>query len=66
MFTELDIPRRVAQIELPLAVVTEMAGRLTAAATRYQQLTGDERRGAADRARALLGCVPCPAQRTQK
>jgi tetratricopeptide (TPR) repeat protein len=54
LFTELDIPRRAAQIELSLAVVTEMAGRLTAAATRYQQLTDDERLGPADRARALL------------
>lgn len=54
VFTELDIPRRAAQIELSLAVVTEMAGRLTPAATLYQQLTGDERLGSADRARALL------------
>jgi transcriptional regulator with XRE-family HTH domain len=54
VFTELDIPRRAAQIELSLAVVTEMAGRLTVAATRYQQLAGDERLGSADRARALL------------
>ncbi|MFJ7949516.1 hypothetical protein ACIQ6K_38895 [Streptomyces sp. NPDC096354] len=54
VFTELDIPRRAAQIELSLAVVTEMAGRVTAAATRYQQLTGDERLGSADRARAQL------------
>jgi hypothetical protein len=54
VFSELDIPRRAAQSELSLAVVTEMAGRLTAAATRYQQLTGDERLGSADRARALL------------
>lgn len=54
VFTELDIPRRAAQIELSLAVVTEMAGRLTPAANRYQQLTGDERLGSADRARALL------------
>ncbi|MET8240212.1 MULTISPECIES: hypothetical protein [unclassified Streptomyces] len=35
-------------------MVTEMAGRVTAAATRYQQLTGDERLGSADRARAQL------------
>ncbi|MFC4035065.1 hypothetical protein ACFO3J_26860 [Streptomyces polygonati] len=54
VFTELEIPRRAAQIELSLTVVTEMAGRHTAAATRYQQLTDDERLGSADRARALL------------
>lgn len=54
VFTELGNPRRAAQIELSLAVVTEMAGRVTAAATRYQQLTGDERLGSADRARAQL------------
>ncbi|UNM14995.1 hypothetical protein J4032_29170 [Streptomyces formicae] len=54
VFTELDIPRRAAQIELSLAVVVEMAGRHTSAATRYQQLTGDERLSSADRARALL------------
>ncbi|MGW5349507.1 hypothetical protein ACWERV_03180 [Streptomyces sp. NPDC004031] len=54
VFTELGIPRRAAQVELSLTVVTEMAGRLTLAATRYQQLTTDERLGSADRARALL------------
>jgi tetratricopeptide (TPR) repeat protein len=54
VFTELDIPRRAAQIELSLAVVTEMAGRLTPAAARYRQLTDDERLGPADRTRALL------------
>lgn len=54
VFTELDVPRRAAQIELSLAVVTEMTGRLTPAATRYRQLTTDERLGSADRARALL------------
>lgn len=54
VFTELGIPRRAAQIELSLAVVTEMAGRVTAAATQYQQLSDDERLGPTDRARALL------------
>ncbi|MFF6955260.1 hypothetical protein [Streptomyces sp. NPDC008317] len=54
VFTELGIPRRAAQIELSLAVVTEMAGRLAPAATLYQQLTDDERLGSTDRARALL------------
>ncbi|MFI0941130.1 helix-turn-helix domain-containing protein [Streptomyces sp. NPDC021020] len=54
VFTELGIPRRAAQVELSLTVVAEMAGRLNLAATRYQQLTADERLGPADRARALL------------
>ncbi|WP_369380423.1 helix-turn-helix domain-containing protein [Streptomyces sp. cg36] len=54
VFTELGIPRRAAQIELSLAVVAEMAGRLTPAATRYQQLAGDKRLSPADRTRALL------------
>jgi tetratricopeptide (TPR) repeat protein len=54
VFGQLGIPRRAAQIELSLAVVSEMAGRLTTAATRYEQLTDDERLGAADRARAML------------
>lgn len=54
VFTELGIPRRAAQIELSLAVVTEMAGRHTTAATRYKLLTDDERLGSTDRARALL------------
>lgn len=54
VFTELGIPRRAAQIELTLTVVTEMGGHLAAAATRYRQLTEDERLGAADRARARL------------
>nr|WP_202512338.1 hypothetical protein [Streptomyces sp. SID3343] len=54
VFAALDIPRRVAQIELSLVVVTEMTGHHTTAATRYRQLAGDERLGSADRARALL------------
>jgi hypothetical protein len=54
VFTELGIPRRAAQTELSLAVVDEMAGRLTTAAVLYQQLTDDERLGSVDRARALL------------
>ncbi len=54
VFTGLGIPRRAAQAELSLAVVAEMSGHLTASAFRYQQLTGDERLGPVDRARALL------------
>ncbi|MFF3917723.1 helix-turn-helix domain-containing protein [Streptomyces sp. NPDC001852] len=54
MFTELDIPRRVAQIDLSLAVVQEMAGQLDASARQYELLTGDERLSPRDRARARL------------
>lgn len=54
MFEELDIPRRVAQIELSLAVVTEMAGSVATAAGRYHELAGDARLSARDRARAQL------------
>lgn len=54
MFSELDIPRRVAQIELSLAVVREMSGQLDAAAHRYEQLAADERLSRRDRARARL------------
>ena len=54
IFDELDIPRRVAQIELSLAVVTEMAGGLGAAAGRYRALAADQRLSPRDRARAQL------------
>ncbi|MFH9662969.1 helix-turn-helix domain-containing protein [Streptomyces sp. NPDC017248] len=54
MFTELDIPRRVAQIELSLAVVQEMSGQLAASAHRYGLLAADTRLSARDRARARL------------
>src|SRR5712692_6627798 len=43
LFHELDIPRRVAQIDLSLAVVTEMSGALAAAAQGYRRLAADER-----------------------
>ncbi|MFJ9680985.1 helix-turn-helix domain-containing protein [Streptomyces sp. NPDC101194] len=54
MFTELDIPRRVAQIELSLAVVQEMSGHLDASARQYELLSSDERLSPRDRARAGL------------
>ncbi|WP_406482428.1 helix-turn-helix domain-containing protein [Streptomyces sp. NBC_01615] len=54
MFTELDIPRRVAQIELSLAVVQEMSGQLEASARHYELLATDERLSPRDRARAQL------------
>ncbi|MEU2725005.1 helix-turn-helix domain-containing protein [Streptomyces smyrnaeus] len=54
LFTELDIPRRVAQIELSLAVINEMSGGLEASARQYEQLTADERLSKRDRARSRL------------
>ncbi|MFE2583754.1 helix-turn-helix domain-containing protein [Streptomyces sp. NPDC059378] len=54
MFTELAIPRRVAQIELSLAVVEEMSGRLELSARQYERLAADERLSPRDRARAQL------------
>jgi uncharacterized SAM-binding protein YcdF (DUF218 family)/transcriptional regulator with XRE-family HTH domain len=53
-FTQLDVPRRIAQIELSLAVVSEMTGNLQQAAHSYQDLAADERLGGRDRARSLL------------
>ncbi len=54
MFTELDIPRRVAQIDLSLVVVQEMSGLLDASARQYELLAKDERLSPRDRARARL------------
>ncbi|MER7179084.1 hypothetical protein ABT404_06300 [Streptomyces hyaluromycini] len=54
MFSELDIPRRLAQIELSLAVVQEMSGQLDTSARWYEQLAADERLSRRDRARARL------------
>lgn len=54
LFHDLAIPRRVAQVELSLAVVDEMGGRLQPAAKRYEVLAGDGRLGPRDRARAQL------------
>jgi hypothetical protein len=54
IFQQLDVPRRVAQLDLSMAVIDEMSGRLSAAARRYQDLADDERLGQRDRARALL------------
>ncbi|MCS0602833.1 hypothetical protein NX794_16665 [Streptomyces sp. LP11] len=54
MFTELDIPRRVAQIELSLAVVQEMSGEWESSARHYELLAGDQRLSPRDRARARL------------
>ena len=54
MFTEMGIPRRVAQTELSLTVVAEMTGQLGPAARGYARLAEDERLSARDRARARL------------
>ncbi|WP_435058116.1 hypothetical protein [Streptomyces sp. bgisy060] len=54
VFAQLDIPRRVAQIDLSLAVVTEMAGSLETAARKYEALAVDDRLSRRDRARARL------------
>ncbi|GAA4660977.1 MULTISPECIES: helix-turn-helix domain-containing protein [Amycolatopsis] len=54
VFTELNAPRRVAQIELKLVVLEEMAGRLDSAARHYESLTADERLSEHDRTRARL------------
>jgi hypothetical protein len=54
LFQEIDAPRRVAQAELSLAVVTEMTGRLEAAAHGYRRLMADERLSHRDKARAEL------------
>ncbi|MGI5501254.1 helix-turn-helix domain-containing protein [Lentzea sp. CA-135723] len=54
LFRDLGVPRRTAQIELSLAVVEEMNGRLELAATRYEALSCDSRLSPRDRTRALL------------
>ncbi|RAS33731.1 hypothetical protein BCL80_103452 [Streptomyces avidinii] len=54
VFTQLDIPRRVAQLDLSLAVVTEMSGELESAARNYETLAVDDRLSRRDRARARL------------
>ncbi|MGW6467042.1 helix-turn-helix domain-containing protein [Streptomyces rubiginosohelvolus] len=54
LFVGLRIPRRAAQIELSLAVVEEMSGRLDSAAFRYEALAEDDRLSRLDRVRARL------------
>ncbi|OMI33697.1 helix-turn-helix domain-containing protein [Streptomyces sparsogenes] len=54
VFTQLDIPRRVAQLDLSLAVVAEMSDKLEIAARQYETLTVDDRLSRRDRARARL------------
>ncbi|MDH6143279.1 transcriptional regulator with XRE-family HTH domain [Kitasatospora sp. GP30] len=54
IFAQLHIPRRIAQIELSLAVVTGMSGQHDAAASQYERLATDDRLSRRDRARAHL------------
>ncbi|MEW1659046.1 MULTISPECIES: hypothetical protein [unclassified Streptomyces] len=54
IFAQLEIPRRVAQLDLSLTVVAEMGGELGMAARRYEDLAVDDRLGRRDRARARL------------
>ncbi|MFJ2153546.1 helix-turn-helix domain-containing protein [Streptomyces microflavus] len=54
VFTHLDVPRRVAQLDLSLAVVTEMSDQLDTAAHQYESLVLDDRLSRRDRARARL------------
>ncbi|MCZ4102555.1 helix-turn-helix domain-containing protein [Streptomyces sp. H39-C1] len=54
VFSQLDIPRRVAQLDLSLAVVAEMSGQLETAAHNYETLAVDDRLSCRDRARARL------------
>ncbi|NBE50606.1 helix-turn-helix domain-containing protein [Streptomyces boluensis] len=54
VFAQLDIPRRVAQLDLSLAVVAEMSGKLETAARDYGTLAVDDRLSRRDRARARL------------
>ncbi|HEY8985963.1 MAG TPA: helix-turn-helix domain-containing protein [Streptomyces sp.] len=54
VYTRLAIPRRVAQLDLSLAVVMEMSGKLEGAARSYETLAVDDRLSPRDRARARL------------
>jgi DNA-binding transcriptional regulator YiaG len=54
LLVELDIPRRVAQVDLSLAVIEEMSGSVQQAARNYEALAADERLRERDRARARL------------
>ncbi|MFB9923925.1 multiprotein-bridging factor 1 family protein [Amycolatopsis halotolerans] len=54
VFAELGRPRRVAQVELQLAVNEEMTGAYGTAAERYLELADDARLSARERARSQL------------
>lgn len=53
-FSQLDIPCRIAHLDLSLALVTEMSGKLEIAAHHYGTHAVDERLSRRDRARARL------------
>ncbi|WP_162834066.1 hypothetical protein [Amycolatopsis circi] len=54
IFAELGMPRRVAQVELQLAVNEEMTGSHSRAAERYLEFADDARLSRRDRARSRL------------
>ncbi|MFI6708395.1 ElyC/SanA/YdcF family protein [Nonomuraea sp. NPDC050478] len=54
IYSQIDIRRRVAQLDLSLAVVAEMSGLLDDAAMEYEALAVDDRLSPRDRARARL------------
>ncbi|WP_198654177.1 hypothetical protein [Nocardia aurea] len=54
IYTQLDIPRRVAQLDLSLSVVAEMSGELESAGRQYEALAVDDRLSRRDRTRARL------------
>jgi transcriptional regulator with XRE-family HTH domain len=55
LYTQLEIPRRIAQLDLSLAVVTEMVGELETAARQYEDLAADDRLSPRARARLWVG-----------
>ncbi|MFJ4409916.1 helix-turn-helix domain-containing protein [Streptomyces sp. NPDC088910] len=54
LFSGLDIPRRLAQTELSLALVDEMSGKVEQASRTYERLTCDGRLSGRDRSRSRL------------
>ncbi|MEU7854113.1 hypothetical protein [Nonomuraea sp. NPDC049141] len=54
IYRQIDIPRRIAQLDLSLAVVAEMSGQLDEAAKEYEALAVDDRLSPRDRTRARL------------
>lgn len=54
LYSRLDLPRRVGQMELLLVLVDEMAGRLDASSREYERLATDRRLSGRDRARSRL------------
>ncbi|WP_308118344.1 helix-turn-helix domain-containing protein [Streptomyces buecherae] len=54
VFAQLGNARRVAQLDLSMAVITEMSGELESAVRHYESLSVDDRLSRRDRARARL------------